>query len=77
MFSANEARNLRKDNYLMEIEDKIKKASIDGDHSITIVVGDWDEKDFQRIEPILRNNGYDVSMTGCAGWTSYYYKIGW
>lgn len=77
MLSANEARNLRQDNYSMEIEDKIKKASIDGYRSITITVGDWDRKDFQRIKPILEKSGYDVSQGGCAGWTSFYYTISW
>lgn len=78
MFSANEAKSLtERDRYLMEIEDRIKEVSMNGGRSITLTVGDWNEKDFQRISPILRKNGYSIEISGCAGWTSYYYKISW
>lgn len=79
MISANKVRSLSEsqDIFLEEIEGHIVNASKNREASILITVGDWNEDDFRRAKRILEANGYNVKADGCAGWSSYYYRISW
>ena len=79
LIPANKARSLSEsyNMFLDEIEEQIVKASKNRESSISVTVGDWNEDDFRRGKRILEDDGYTIKAEGCAGWSSYYYKISW
>jgi len=78
MISANELRNLPKENeFLKDIEQRIIKAHKEESSSITIEVGSWNEKDWDKVKWLLKEKGFTWEIGGASGWTSYYYRISW